>query len=122
MQDNVTTCVLNPPRMIKALVLTDDRSFLELAMTTDRLQKFSTVEFKDREFVESEEFKENAVLGAYDLVVFDQCTPKTMPSCSTIFIGAIPPKNWKEVKKLETSPVIDVNQSHPVMFLSLIHI
>ena len=116
MQDNVATCVLNPPRMLKALVLTDDRSFLELAMTTDRLQKFSTVEFKDREFVESEEFKENAVLGAYDLVVFDQCTPKTMPSCSTIFIGAIPPKDWKEVKKLETSPVIDVNQSHPVMF------
>jgi len=116
MQDNVATCVLNPPRMIKALVLSDDSSFLELAMTTDRLQKFSTVEFKDREFVESEDFKENAVLGAYDLVVFDQCAPKTMPSCSTIFIGAIPPKDWKEVKKLETSPVIDVNQSHPVMF------
>jgi len=92
MQDNVATSVLNPPRMIKALVLTDDRSFLELAMTTDRLQKFSTVEFNDREFVESEDFKE------------------------TIFIGAIPPKDWKEVKKLETSPIIDVNQSHPVMF------
>ncbi len=116
LQDNTATCVLNPPRIIKALVLSDDRSFLELAMTTDRLQKFSSVEFKDREFLESEEYKENTILGAYDLVVYDQCIPKNMPRCSTIFIGVLPPTGWKEVKKLATSPVIDINQSHPVMF------
>ena len=116
MQDNVATCVLNPPRIIKTLVLTDDRSFLELATTTDRLQKFANVEFKDREFLETEEYKENTVLGAYDLVVYDQCVPKTMPRCSSIFIGALPPTGWKELKKLETSPIIDVNQAHPVMY------
>ena len=116
LQDNVATCVLNPPRMIKVLVLTDDRSFLELAMTTERLKKFSGVEFKDRSFLETKEYKENSVFGAYDLVVYDQCTPETMPSCSTIFIGALPPTGWQEVKKLETSPIVDVNQSHPVMF------
>ena len=115
-QDNVATCVLNPPRMIKVLVVTDDRSFLELAMTTDRLQKFSGVDFKDRDFLETKEYKENSVFGAYDLVVYDQCVPKTMPSCSTIFIGALPPAEWKEIKKLENSPIVDVNQSHPVMF------
>ena len=115
-QDNVATCVLNPPRMIKVLVLTDDRSFLELAMTTARLKKFSGVEFKDRDFLETKEYKENSVFGAYDLVVFDQCVPKTMPRCSTIFIGTLPPTGWEEIKKLETTPIVDVNQSHPVMF------
>ena len=116
LQDNTATCVLNPPRMIKVLVATDDRSFLDLAMTTDRLQKFSSVEFKDRAFIETKEYKENSVFGAYDLVVYDQCVPKTMPQCSTIFLGALPPTDWKEIKKLETSPIVDVNQSHPVMF------
>ena len=116
LQDNTATCVLNPPRMIKVLVVTDDRSFLELAMTTDRLQKFSSVEFKGREFLETKEYKENSVFGAYDLVVYDQCVPKTMPRCSTIFFGALPPSGWKEIKKLETSPIVDIDQSHPVMF------
>ena len=116
MQDNTATCVLNPPRMIKALVVTDDRTFLELAMTTDRLKKFATVEFKDREFLETKEYRENSVFGAYDLVVYDQCAPKTMPRCSTIFFGVLPPTDWKEIEKLKTSPVADVNQSHPVMF------
>jgi len=115
-QDNTATCVLNPPRMIKVLAITDDRSFLELAMTTDRLQKFSSVEFEDRAFLETKDYKENSVLGAYDLVVYDQCAPETMPRCSTIFIGALPPTDWKAIKKLETSPILDVNRSHPVMF------
>ena len=116
LQDNSATCVLNPPRMIKVLVLSDDSSFLKLAMTTDRLQKLSSVEFKDRKFLETKEYKENSVFGAYDLVVYDQCAPKTMPRCSSIFIGALPPTGWKEIKKLETSPIVDVDQSHPVMF------
>ena len=116
LQDNTATCVLNPPRMIKVLVATDDRSFLELAMTTERLKKFSSVEFQDRDFLKTKEYKENSVFGAYDLVVYDQCVPETMPRCSTIFIGALPPADWKEIEKLETSPIVDVNQSHPVMF------
>jgi hypothetical protein len=116
LQDNKATAVLNPPRRINVLVLTDDRMFFELAMTTDRLQKFANVQFELREFVESEEFSDNSLLGTYDLIVFDQCQPKTMPLCSTIFFGSLPPADWKEIKKLETAPIIDVNQTHPVMF------
>jgi hypothetical protein len=116
LQDNVATTVLNPPRRINVLVLTDDRMFLELAMTTDRLQKFANVEFELREFVDSQDYIDNSALGTYDLIVYDQCQPKTMPPCSTIFFGSLPSSDWETIKELETAPIIDVNQTHPIMF------
>lgn len=116
MQDNKASAVLNPPRRINVLVLTDDRVFFELAMTTDRLKKFANVKFELSEFVESKEYRDNSLLGTYDLIVYDQCQPKVMPLCSTIFFGSLPPVDWVEIKKLETAPIIDVNQTHPVMF------
>jgi hypothetical protein len=116
MQDNRATCVLNPPRMVNALVVTDDRTFFELAMTTDRLRKFAMVEFQDREFLSSKKYLDDVILGSYDLVIYDQCVPKTMPRCSTVFFGAIPPQNWSVEQTVATAPIVDVDQTHPVMF------
>src|SRR5206468_9903356 len=65
-------------------------------------------------------------------IIYDQCVPKTMPACNTLFIGAIPPgetaeaapsgdgtkpavtSRWKEGDKQGLPIVIDVNQIHPL--------
>lgn len=116
MQDNQAFCVLNPPRMTNVLVVSDLNEYLEYALSTKAIAKMSEVQFEDRDFVEGDEYKERATLGMYDLVIFDQVTPKVMPLCNTVFIGALPAAGWEAVEKLETSPIVDVNESHPMMF------
>ena len=37
------------------------------------------------------EFSDQAADAAYDLIIYDQCVPKTMPACNTLFIGRVPP-------------------------------
>ena len=116
MQDNVATTVLNPPRMLNVLVVSDDASFFEYAMTTDRLKKFSIVQFERRDYLEDEDYQNDSLLGRYDIIVFDQCVPKTMPPCNTVFIGSLPAEGWEATKELETTSLIDVNQAHPIMY------
>lgn len=116
LQDNVASTVLNPPRMLNVLVLSDDPGFLEYAMTTDRLKKFAITEFQKRSYVKTDEYKNNAILGKYDLVVYDQCQPETMPPCSTAFFGALPVEDWSVDKSIDATPILDVNSAHPIMF------
>lgn len=116
LQDNTANTVLNPPKMLNVLVVSDDAGFLEYAMTTDRLQKFAITEFQKRSYVRSKEYKNRSLLGRYDLVIFDQCQPEEMPPCSTVFFGALPVEGWTVEKKLEMTSLIDVNTAHPIMF------
>ena len=115
--DNEAFCVLNPARLTNILVVTDYNPALKLASSTDRLKKIANIEFAERKFLEDKEYQTNAALGVYDLVIFDQCSPKTMPACNTVFFAALPPgDDWKFTKDLEITPIIYTNSSHPVMF------
>lgn len=117
MQDNNAYCVLNPPKQANVLVVTDSNEYLEFAMSTSAVSKLANVEFEDRAFLDDKTYQERSTLGLYDLVIFDQCSPKTMPLCNTVFFGDLPPGDqWEEVKKLETSPIIDFSTSDPLMF------
>ncbi|MFK7766965.1 MAG: BatA and WFA domain-containing protein [Mariniblastus sp.] len=123
MQDNVAHCVLNPPRISRILVVSDFNrmdaafSYLRLALNTGWSKKLSQIEYEDRDFLKDPKFKENAALGTYDLVIFDQCSPEEMPLSNTVFWGALPPGDrWKSLEDLETAPVVDSDASHPLMF------
>lgn len=117
MQDNSAYCVLNPPKQANVLVVTDSNEYLEYAMTTKAVSKLANVEFEDRDFLKDNTYKERATLGLYDLVIFDQCFPETMPLCNTVFFGDLPPGGrWEVVKKVETAPIIDSSTSDPLMY------
>ena len=115
--DNEAYCVLNPSRLTNILVVTDYNPALKLATSTERLKKIANVEFADRSFLKEKQFQTNAALGVYDLVIFDQCSPETMPACNTVFFAALPQGDgWKFTKELEITPIIYTNNSHPIMF------
>ncbi|MEL7498376.1 MAG: BatA and WFA domain-containing protein [Planctomycetota bacterium] len=116
LQDNIAKTVLNPPRMVNVLVVSDDSDFLEYALTTSRLQKFAVTEFQKRSYLKTDDYKNRSLIGRYDLIIFDQCVPESMPSCSTVFWGSIPPEKWSVEKTIETTPLVDVNNAHPIMF------
>ncbi len=117
MLDNEAYCVLNPARLANVLIVTDFNRPLELATSTDRMKKLAEIEFQDRDFLKEKTYQDNATLGVYDLIIFDQCFPESMPASNTVFIGAIPPTDdWKVTQELETTPIIYTNTSHPVMF------
>ena len=117
MQDNNAYCVLNPPKQANILVVTDSNEYLEFAMSTSAVSKLANVEFEDRDFLKDNTYKERSTLGLYDLVIFDQCSPETMPLCNTVFFGQLPPGDkWQEIAKLETAPIIDSSTADPLMY------
>ena len=108
--------MLNPPRMINLLVVSDNPDFLEFALSTDRLQKLAITEFKPNSYLKTDEYKNRSVSGRYDLVIYDQCLPDVMPPCGTVFWGVIPDQRWQAVEQLDVAPVANVNNAHPIMF------
>ena len=116
-QDNNAYCVLNPPKQANILVVTDSNEYLEFAMSTSAVSKLANVEFENREFLKDKTYRERSTLGLYDLVIFDQCGPETMPPCNTVFFGQLPPGGqWEEIEKLETAPIIDFSTADPLMY------
>jgi hypothetical protein len=117
MQDNVAHCILNPPRLATVLVVSDYDFYLRLALTTPQMSKVAKIQFENRDYIKDKEYQDRAALGFYDLVIFDQCSPEKMPLANTITWGAIPRLDtWKTVENLETTPIADAENSHPLMF------
>jgi len=131
--DNTAFAVVNVPRPAKVLVVTPGTDALLLALKTDEAQKIANVSIAEPKLLETKAYQDQAAEGAYDLIIYDQCVPKTMPACNTLFIGAIPPgetaaeavgpadgskpagiAGWKAGDKQGLPIVIDVNQVHPL--------
>jgi hypothetical protein len=64
------------------------------------------------------QYQTAALSGAYDLIVYDQCTPDVMPQANTLFIGRVPPaEGWSAGPKQAKPLIIDVDRTHPLMQL-----
>jgi hypothetical protein len=115
--DNQVQIVLNPPRPRNVLVVTPGNDYLRLALETELIKKLAKIQVKGRDFLETPEYAEQSNLGGYDLIIYDQCQPKTLPQCNTMFLGAIPADaswNWSEPQF--PTAIIDFDRSHPVMY------
>jgi len=132
--DNRALAVVNQPRPVRVLVVSPRNDELLLALQTEEAQKFANVTVAEPAILETKAHQDEAAGGAYDLIVYDQCVPKSMPSCNTLFIGTIPPADaaakatseeatigaapiaggWKAGEKRLSPIVIDVNQTHPL--------
>lgn len=115
-QDNVAYAVLNPPRTGNVLLVREYNQFLDFAVETTLAQKLAKVEIQPPAFLQDKKYEEAAALGFYDLIIYDQCVPDTMPLCNTMFIGKLPPdKDWTVGGTFSPTVIIDSDLSHPLM-------
>lgn len=132
--DNTAFAVVNIPRPAHVLVVTPGTEALDLALRTTEAQKIANITIVEPKFLESKAYQDNSGEGGYDLVVYDQCVPKTMPACNTLFIGRVPPgedpapppaagktapttlkvPRWTADKRQGPPVIIDVDQVHPL--------
>src|SRR4029077_502993 len=139
--DNTAFAVVNMPRPARVLVVSPGTDALLLALQTDEAQKIAHISISPPSIVETKTYQDQAAEGTYDLVIYDQCAPKELPACNTLFIGSLPLKEnlsaektagstpadttvvenvtpttpgWTATEKQGLPVVIDVNQVHPL--------
>jgi hypothetical protein len=131
--DNVAWAAANAPRRARLLVVTSGNEPLLLALRTEGAQKMMDLILKEPRELETETFRQEALAGAYDLIIFDRCFPKAvkddantptpMPACNTLFIGRLPKLpgwGWQPGQPwppplMNRPEVIDVERAHPLM-------
>jgi hypothetical protein len=66
-------------------------------------------------YLETKGYQDEVVAGKYDLLIYDQCAPKQMPTANTLFIGRLPPEgDWKADATQGPPRIVDVDQVHPL--------
>ena len=102
--DNRAFAVVNMPRPAKVLVVTPGTDALLLALKTDEAQKVANISIAEPKLLETKAYQDQAAEGAYDLIIYDQCVPKAMPACNTLFIGRVPPSDSNRRRRRQRSP------------------
>jgi hypothetical protein len=113
--DNKASTVVNLPQPAKVLLVTPGNDSLEIALATEEATKMAAVVTKPPSYLEDKVYLDAAADSTFDLIIYDQCAPKQMPNCNTLFIGRLPPaEGWKAGPKAFPTIVRDVNQLHPL--------
>ena len=113
--DNVAYAAIRPDRPINVLLITPGNSALETALQTARVQQIASLQVEGVSFLADPKYSEAANSSVYDLIVFDQCSPTTMPQSNTLFIGSLPPKDPSNVAKVEpTKTEAPATETQPV--------
>ena len=133
--DNAAWAVINPPRRGKVLLVTPGNRPLEFALQTPRAQAIADLLIESPDFLSTEEYRQAALAGLFDLIIYDRCLPEPaagstdaltpMPQSNCWFIG-LPPKlpewGWKPgaawpPNKVVGPQIIDLERAHPIMQL-----
>lgn len=114
--DNEAWTVVNRPRRAKVLLVTPGNELLEYALTTAAAGELAEVTVETPAFLDQPAYEQQAAVGAFDLVIFDRCGPKTMPQANTLSIGHVPPvEGWKAGSRVRGPQIIDTDPAHPLM-------
>ena len=105
----------------RVLLITPGNTTLEAALSTERANRFAKVEKVAPDVLATDEFQTQSQTEIYDLIIFDQCVPKSMPRSHTLFIGRLPPiELWQDSAAKEpvfAPQIIDWQRSHPLLSL-----
>jgi len=119
--DNRAYAVLEDRRDARVLLVTPGNRTLESALSTEQAARLAKVEKIAPQDLEKPDYEAQSQSDAYDLIIFDQCEPKTMPLANTLFVGRRPPmKEWAQQQTMGTvfgPQIIDWQRSHPLMNL-----
>jgi hypothetical protein len=119
--DNIAYAVLDDARSARVLLVTPGNTALEVALETGRAARFAKIEKLSPSELDSPQYKLQVENDYYQLVIYDQCAPKSMPAANTLFIGRRPPlAAWTKDAPGEPAVVpqiIDWDRSHPLLNL-----
>ena len=114
--DNIGHIALNPRRRSRVLLVTPDNDALQTVLETPFMQKLADVRTVGPDFLVEDAYQTAVERGEFDLIMFDQCQPETMPACNTYFIGGSPPgDDWSVDVPAQLPQIIDSDPAHPVM-------
>ena len=119
--DNRAYAVLEDRRDGRVLLVAPGNTTLEAALTTRRAQRLAAVEVISPDALKTPEFKRQSQSENFDLIIFDQCAPESMPLANTVFVGRLPPlETWQQsasANKVNGPQIIDWERSHPLLTL-----
>ncbi|MEW4562957.1 BatA and WFA domain-containing protein [Bremerella sp. JC770] len=114
--DNVAYAAINPPERAQVLVVSEGNNYLKFALATDQIRRIADVTLVTPDYLTGEDYPKEAASGRYDVIIYDDCAPETMPESNTVFFGQKPPVDGWNFQEAQVLPqIIDVAQSHPVM-------
>ncbi len=114
--DNIAFVAVNPRRRARVLVVTARNDALETVLATTFSQKLAEIERVPPDFLESEPYQQAAASGVWDLIIYDQVRPATMPQANTYFLGALPSDpRWSADDRQQLPQIIDTDRAHPLM-------
>ena len=116
--DDNAWAAIDPPLRRQVLLVTPGNDVLEKALTTDSARAMADVQVEGVDYLETQEYRRRAAEDYYALVIYDQCTVPQMPEANTLFVGTLPPRGgWSHKKTVLAPAIIDVEASHPLMYL-----
>ncbi len=114
--DNVAYAALRPATQLNLLLITPGNSALETSLSTGRLSQLASLRVEPESYLEDPEYAKLEAAGQFDLILFDQCVPKTMPNANTFFIGVQPTiEGWSFGQTQGPVFIADWDRSHPMM-------
>ena len=114
--DDEAWAVVNLRRRARVLLVTPGNERLEQALTTKAAAEMAEVCVRDPGFLKTTTYRDQAELGGWDLVVYDQAEPAHMPQANTFFIGCLPPDGgWKAKAEVTLPQIVDTALSHRLM-------
>jgi hypothetical protein len=114
--DNVAFAGLDPPRQLEMLLVSSGNAALETALRTGQAQALASIRTLGPESLETAEYQQLADSGTIDLILYDRCSPPSMPQANTLFLGDIPPgETWKASEPSGPVFVVDINRAHPML-------
>lgn len=122
--DNRAYAVLDPQKQTRILLVTPGNNALEVGLSTGRALRLGKIDKVSPDLIGTPDFQRELQSETYDLVIYDQCAPKSadqMPLANTLFIGRVPPlPGWAEKssqEKVDLPQIIDWQRSHPLLSL-----
>ena len=113
--DNEAFAALTPLQTVSVLVVTPGNTPLELGLSTPKAAKICRTEFVSPSYLESDAYRQRAVAGLDDLIIYDRCSPPEMPATNTFSIGRLPNDQWSWASEPQPLVLIDVDRTHPLM-------
>ena len=119
--DNQAYAVLENQRDGRVLFVTPGNKTLQAALSTERAARVAKVETISPDAFSQADYQTQSQSENFDLVIFDQCAPETVPLANTLFVGRLPPlKEWTKESSTERvfgPQIIDWDRSHPLLNL-----
>lgn len=113
--DNFAYAGLRPLRTVSILVITEGNKPIELGLATENAAKISVTEYQSPKYLETEAYRTRAEVGLDDLIIYDRCSPNSMPATNTFSIAALPNDQWNWASESGQTILVDVDRTHPIM-------